>query len=81
MRDNSNKHKEGFMLEDAVFEDSFFGYNNEEDPDGGIGIELLERARIRAQIDGLSLPQWVTVHKVYYQIRNDKEPERYPPFS
>jgi len=60
-------------LEDATFEDEFFSYNSDDDLNGGIGIELADRALYRAKIEGISLTEWTTIHQLYYQMRKDKD--------
>jgi hypothetical protein len=60
-------------LEDVKFEDEFFNYNSDEDSDGGIGIELIDRAIYRAKLAEISLTEWVIIHKLYYQMRKDSK--------
>jgi hypothetical protein len=60
-------------LEDVGFENEFFNYSPDEDSDGGIGIELIDRAIYRAKLAEISLIEWVTIHKLYYQMRKDSK--------
>jgi hypothetical protein len=60
-------------FEDRNFEDEFFEYNPDNDSDGGVGIELMDRAIYRAKIEGISLTEWATIHKLYYNMRKDRK--------
>jgi hypothetical protein len=60
-------------LEDIKFENEFFEYNPDNDPTGGIGINLIDRALDRAKIAGISVYEWTTIHKLYYEMRQNQK--------
>ncbi len=62
---------------EIAFEDLYFGYNSDEDHNGSRGIGLADAVIQRAKKAGMSTQTWINLHRFYYQMRKDKEMERY----
>ncbi|MEK6913711.1 MAG: hypothetical protein AABW47_03515 [Nanoarchaeota archaeon] len=60
-------------LEDASFEDEYFGYNFCKNPSEKIGKSLMKRVFHRAKREGISPIEWVEEHEQFYLKRLNRE--------
>lgn len=60
-------------LDETAFENRFFGYNPDEDPNGSRGMRLADEAFFRAKKEKLPIEVWIVEHRMLYHSRNNRE--------
>jgi hypothetical protein len=61
------------VLDESGFEDDFFSYNPDNDPNGSIGIGLADSAFFRARREKLPIELWMIEHRMNYNYRNHQQ--------
>jgi hypothetical protein len=60
-------------LEDTFFDEQFFEYDATEDPEGEMARVLMTKAEYRAEMAGLSLQEWRSIHWAQYLTRQSEK--------